>query len=75
MYLQATLRAALSFLQTEACKILRYPIICFDVINRKGNRFHPAQKFGQIVHFVYLITIYLIVLLKMIYANIMKPSN
>ena len=78
MYLQATqmyLRAALGFLQTEARKIVRYPIICCDVSYRKGNRFHPAQKFWQIVHFVYLITIYLIVLLKMIYANIVKPSN
>ena len=48
MYLQATqmyLRAALGFLQTEARKIVRYPILCCDVNYRKGNRFHPAQKF------------------------------
>ena len=45
MYLQATLRAALGFLQTEARKIVRYPIICGDVNYRKGNRFYRAQKF------------------------------
>ena len=45
MYFQATLRAALGFLQTEARKIVRYPIIFCDVNYRKGNRFHPEQKF------------------------------